>query len=262
MALGAITANLLFWTIPLTLTVIAQQASASRRWQDRCDRLVEWIYRRAVRFDSACLKLVCGVTIDVHGQLPADRRELIVVSNHRSWFDILLLQHVIASKGPILKFLIKRELAWVPVVGWICLALRFPRLERGGSAESRQRDYALIQKAASEAGTSGFAILNFAEGTRFSEAKRDAQRSEFQYLLNPRAGGLRMMCASLPSAQVVDVTIIYPDFDISFWRCLSGALDTVKVYLKVDPAPTSDEIGEYLASSWRAKEFLHRLRQG
>ena len=40
-----------------------------------------------------------------------------VLSNHQSWVDILVLQHTLNGRIPLLKFFLKQELIKVPIMG-------------------------------------------------------------------------------------------------------------------------------------------------
>ena len=265
LVLGAITVNLLFWIIPLVAIVVVQAVIRSDAVHRRCFTFVEWIYRRAVAIDSLLLKRVLGIEFIIHGDVPTDPTEqCIVVSNHRSWFDILVIQELITGQGPMLKFLIKRELVYVPVVGWICLALDFPRLTRGKGDDGRQRDFASVAAAAAAINETPCALMNFAEGTRFTFAKRDASHSPYQHLLNPKTGGFRIMLDSL-QASIIDITLVYPIDEISFWRCLSGELKQIEVFIDRHPPITSNDARMWLDARWKEKDerFEHSaLRPG
>ena len=58
----------------------------------------------------------------------------LVNCNHRSWVDIFVLQRVLNRRIPLLKFFLKRELIWVPVIGLAWWALDFPFMQRRGGA--------------------------------------------------------------------------------------------------------------------------------
>ncbi|MCE6984794.1 acyltransferase, partial [Pseudomonas frederiksbergensis] len=71
------------------------------------------------------------------------------------------------------------------------------------------------------------AIFNFAEGTRFTQAKHRQQQSPFKHLLKPKAGGVAFVLAALGEQldALLDVTIVYPgDKAPGFWDLLSGNL--------------------------------------
>ena len=67
-------------------------------------------------------------------------------------------------------------------------------------------------------------VLNFVEGTRFSEAKRLERQSPYRHLLLPRAGGLSVAISSMGElfTSVVDATLIYEPGPVSFWDMLCG----------------------------------------
>ncbi len=58
----------------------------------------------------------------------------LVSSNHQSWVDILVLQRIFHGRIPFLKFFLKQELIWVPVIGLAWWALDFPFMKRGKGA--------------------------------------------------------------------------------------------------------------------------------
>ena len=61
------------------------------------------------------------------------RQWYLVVCNHQSWVDILVLQHVLNRRIPLLKFFLKKELIWVPIMGLAWWALEFPFMRRLGA---------------------------------------------------------------------------------------------------------------------------------
>ena len=68
---------------------------------------------------------------DVQGLEGLDmRHSYLVTSNHQSWVDILVLQYQFNRRIPLLKFFLKQELIWVPVIGLCWWALEFPFMKR------------------------------------------------------------------------------------------------------------------------------------
>lgn len=254
-SISVISLNLLFWTFPLLTVVTVKALVPSPALKRVCHRAVDGIYHGAVAVHSWWIERVLGVDVRIVGQPPAatDQR-IVVLSNHRSWFDILVIHDVVTTNGPIIQFLIKRELIYVPIVGWLCLALDFPRLNRGRDEAGRERDYRSIQRASETVKEHPAALLNFAEGTRFTETKHRAQHSPYRHLLNPRSGGLRIMLDSLGEAQVLDVTLVYPDDRLTFWDCLGGAASAVEVHLEYLHSSEIDDVNEWLARRWRLKD--------
>ncbi|MFT6046248.1 MAG: 1-acyl-sn-glycerol-3-phosphate acyltransferase, partial [Arenicella sp.] len=78
--------------------------------------IVAKIYRNAVRMDSFWMQDVVGIRLIVKGARNKDKTP-VVICNHQSWFDIPLVQEVITGKGPIVRFLIKQEIVWIPIIG-------------------------------------------------------------------------------------------------------------------------------------------------
>lgn len=245
--------NLGFWLAPLTAVAIVKFLLRVPFAQRTCNIALEGIYRAAAAIDSFWMTQVMGLEINAIGQLP-DHPSPIVVCNHQSWFDIPVIQQVITGQGPIIKFLVKRELMWVPIVGWICYALNFPRLRRGKGEGARQQDYAAIEALSSSLQAERGALLIFAEGTRFTEAKRAAQASPYRHLLKPKPGGLKIALeAAPPGTPVVDTTIIYHG-DTNFWRCLHGAARRITAQISVTPSAEIGEVQDWLDERWRQKD--------
>ena len=70
-------------------------------------------------------------SLDVQGLEKVDMdHSYLVTSNHQSWADILMLQYQLSRRMPILKFFLKQELIWVPVIGLCWWALEFPFMKR------------------------------------------------------------------------------------------------------------------------------------
>lgn len=262
LSLTAITVNLLFWIPFLIFFALISALVPLPAVRRGCYFLTDRCYRGAVLVDSLVLQGMLGIRFNIKGDLPRNKlNRMLVISNHRSWFDILALQTVIVPHGPIIKFLIKKELIYVPVVGWICMALNFPRLTRGKQPGGREKDYDSVTNAVMELDSAPFALLNFIEGTRFTEAKRDLSKSPYQYLLNPKTGGLRIMLDNLPDSDIVDVTLIYPE-NFNFWECLSGRLKQIDVHVSYSKTSDIVHIKEWINERWDAKEKLYQQARG
>ena len=274
--LAAITLNLTFWALLLLVLLPAKAAPRTRPW---FRRVAARIYRAAVRVDNVLLRRVSRASWRARELSLDPARPHIVLSNHRSWADIFLVQSLIATRGPIVTFLCKRELLHVPIFGLIILAFDFPVLRRrtrrgadpaGRSDDDRRR----VADAATALLDSPAAILSFAEGTRFTAAKRDANRRDagdghgapttgmaprYEHLLPPRAGGFAAMIEALApgNGSIVDVTLAY-ERPSTFWDFLGGAAGSVEVTWEALPIATvePDEAANWLNDRWRLKERL------
>ncbi|HTN50370.1 MAG TPA: acyltransferase [Burkholderiaceae bacterium] len=170
----------------------------------------------------------------------------LVSSNHQSWADILVLQRIFNRRIPLLKFFLKRELIWVPVIGLAWWALDFPFMRRRGGLAGAQ-DLERARKACEKFRTVPTSVISFLEGTRFTPAKHDAQRSPYAHLLKPKVGGIATALTTLGSQfhRLLDVTIVYPDGAPTFWTLLSGRLRRVTVRVQQREIPQALLAGDY-----------------
>ena len=257
--LAAITLNLTCWALLLLVLLPAKAAPRTRPW---FRRVAARIYRAAVRVDNVLLRRVSRASWCARELSLDPTRPHIVLSNHRSWADIFLVQSLIATRGPIVTFLCKRELVYVPIFGLIILAFDFPVLRRrsrrgADPAGRRDDDRRRVADAAAALLGSPAAILSFAEGTRFTVAKRSAGDGHYEHVLPPRAGGFAAMVEALApgGGSIVDLTLAYPR-PSTFWEFLGGAAESVEVAWETMPIATvePDEAANWLNDRWRRKE--------
>ena len=268
LSITLITANLVFWMLPLVvLGIVKLVVPASRH---AIDPILDAIYRIAAGFDDLWLRRAMGIDWVRHRPPVRSDEVCIVLSNHVCWADVLVLQSVIAREGPLLKFLTKRELVWIPIFGVIFWAFDMPLLRRRTRANEdeatrRRLDAEALRSACSAVVRRPAALMNFAEGTRFSEAKRDAQDAPHRALLRPRVGGLHALTQALEGTleSIVDVTLVYPE-GATFWQFLAGRVPEVGVELERVPiteVPREREaLAEWLDERWRRKD--RAIQQG
>ena len=264
LSITVVTVNLVIWLLPLIVVSLAKLALPPLRRV--LDPVLDGIYRNALRIDDLWLRRVMGIAWPRpdHG-VPHDAVS-IVLSNHVCWADILVLQSVMSRRGPLLKFLTKRELLWIPIFGIIFWAFDFPLLHRrasaGGDETARRRaDAEALRVACDAVRRHPAALLTFAEGTRFTEEKRRARESPYRTLLPPRVGGLVSLREALGDdlQEVVDVTLIYPE-DATFWRFLCGRVPEVGVDVERIPAARVPReraaLIEWLDARWARKDRM------
>lgn len=165
----------------------------------------------------------------------------LVISNHRSWVDILVLQRVFNRKIPFLKFFLKKELIWVPFLGLAWWALDFPFMHRYSKAliakrpDLKGKDLENTRKACEKFKHKPVSIMNFVEGTRLTDEKHKRQAKQFQHLLKPKAGGIAFVLGAMGEQlhKLLDVTIHYPDGTPSYWDFVSGKVRRIQVQVKV-----------------------------
>ena len=146
--------------------------------------------------NNAIFRLMGSLPLDTRGLEGLSTREwYLVLSNHRSWVDILVLQAVFNRRIPFLKFFLKQQLIWVPFLGLAWWALDFPFMRRYTAAylekhpEHRGKDLEVTRRACEKFRLIPTSVMNFVEGTRFTPAKHAAFKSPYRNLLPTRAGG-------------------------------------------------------------------------
>ncbi len=170
-------------------------------------------------------------------------KSYVLISNHQSWTDILILFKVFNHKIPTLKFFIKKQLIWLPLVGFASWVLDFPFMSRHTKEQIQKnpslkgKDFESALRSCEKFKDRPTTIINFSEGTRFTHAKHDRQHSPFRYLLKPKAGGTALVFQAIGDTidKLVDVTIIYPNDLRSAWDFACGRIDKIIVYVNAIP---------------------------
>ena len=162
-----------------------------------------------------------------------------VLSNHQSWVDILVLQHTLNGRIPLLKFFLKQELIKVPIMGAAWWALDFPFMKRYSKEylakhpEMKGKDLDTTRAACEKFKDMPTSVMNFLEGTRFTQKKHDETGSPFKHLLKPKAGGMAFAMSAMGDQfqSILDVTINYPDGIPTFWDFMQGKMPRCNVCL-------------------------------
>lgn len=161
----------------------------------------------------------------------------LVIVNHQTWVDIIVLQTVFNRRIPFLKFFVKQELAWFPLLGLAFWALDMPFMKRHSKAylaahpEKKGVDLDATRRACEKYHAVPTAVLNFVEGTRYSPEKAARRDSAFEHLLPPRAGGVAVTLSAMGEVfdALLDVTLYYPDGVPTFWDAMCGRFPAVRV---------------------------------
>ena len=212
------------------------------------------------RFFYRC---VHGINWDVQGVAGLSRRQwYLLVCNHQSWSDIPILLFLLGGRIPVFRFFVKRQMLWVPIVGLACWAMEFPFMRRysreqlEAKPELRGKDQQATQLFCERMKRHPATIVNYLEGTRFTQAKHDRQASPYRHLLKPKSGGVAYVVTHLGErvSTLVDVTIIYPAAK-GFWAFLSGQLGAVKVRIQLREIPETFKSGDYQNSESFRQQF-------
>jgi 1-acyl-sn-glycerol-3-phosphate acyltransferase len=208
------------------------------------DKILMSIATLWIDINSTISNLFCKIDWDVRGLEKLELNEwYLVLSNHQSWVDIMVLQKTLNKKIPMLKFFLKRELIWVPFLGLAWWALDFPFMKRYSRKQLQAKphlkgkDLESTKKACEKFKHTPVAIMNFVEGTRFTPQKKIRQNNNYEHLLKPKAGGITFVLGSMGEYlhKVIDITIVYPDKIPTFWEYLSGRVNKIIVDFEVIP---------------------------
>ena len=221
-------------------------------------------------------RLLGDVRWDVRGVDGLSReRWYLVEANHQSWADIFVLQKVLTGRIPMLKFFLKQQLIWVPVIGLAWWALDFPFMKRHSPEFLRQHperrgdDLAAIRRACEKFSLIPTSVMNFLEGTRFTPEKQAAEGSPYRHLLAPKAGGIALALNAMGERfhSLLDVTIYYPSGAPTFFGMLAGKMKEVIVSVRELPIPADllggnyasdpvfrERVQQWIADLWREKD--------
>ena len=220
--------------------------------------------------NSAWMGLTQRTTWDVEGIEGLDPHSWYMVnSNHQSWVDILVLQHLLNRRIPLLKFFLKAQLIWVPVMGLAWWALEFPFMRRHTEdylkkhPEMRGKDQETTRKACAKYALIPTSVMNFLEGTRFTQAKHAKQQSPYQHLLKPKAGGMALALNAMGDKfqAILDVTIVYPDGAPTFNDFLLGKVRRIVVRVRSLPIPRHLMQGDYAQDPAFREAFSQWVQQ-
>ncbi|MGZ0898755.1 acyltransferase [Pseudomonas putida] len=219
------------------------------RGRDYASWAVMWVAETWSEIDKAIFALCIPTQWDIRGveNLRKDTSYL-AVSNHQTWVDIPALIESLNRRTPFFKFFLKKELIWVPLLGLAWWGLDYPFMKRYSKAflekhpELKGKDLEITKAACELFKRQPVTVVNYLEGTRFTEAKRQEQQSPYRYLLKPKAGGVAFVLAALGEQldALLDVTIVYPGNKApGFWDLLNGSISRVTIDIQVrelDPA--------------------------
>lgn len=263
--------NVLFWVPLLLFFALLKLIFPIKKVRLVIDPLILRIAESWISGNSGWMRLTQRTTWDVQGiDGLNDRSWYLVNCNHQSWVDILVLQHLFNRRIPLLKFFLKQQLIWVPIMGLAWWALDFPFMRRHSEEflkehpEMRGKDQATTRKACEKFALIPTSVMNFLEGTRFTAAKHQRQKSPYKHLLKPKAGGLALALNAMGDKfqAILDVTIVYPDGAPQFWQFLKGRLQRVVVRVRALPVPQHLAQGDYAGDAAvreAYQQWVHQL---
>jgi 1-acyl-sn-glycerol-3-phosphate acyltransferase len=273
-----IMANTLFWVTFLFPTAIIKLILPLPAIRRVASAVAIWIAENWVGTNRKIFDLVQRTDWRVQGaETLRYGGWYLVLANHQSWVDIFVLQYIFHRQIPFLKFFIKQELFWFPVMGLAWWALDFPFMKRYSKAylkrhpEMRGKDLETTRQACEKFKDNPTSVINFVEGTRLTPAKSRQQNSPYAHLLKPKAGGVALVLGAMGHMlnSIVDVTIYYPAGSPTFWDFLSGRVPAIEVLVQERPNPPQfigrdytqddafrEEIQAWVRDLWQEKDAL------
>jgi len=247
--------NTFFWTMFLFPLAFLEFAIPMAGWRKLCGKGLDGIATNWISVNNWNLDVTNNIKWTVSGlDGLEDNKWYMVIANHQSWTDILVLQKVFNRKIPFFKFFIKQELIWVPILGLAWWALDFPFIKRYSKEfierhpEMKGKDIETTRKACEKFKTIPVSVMNFVEGTRFTKDKHDNQKSPYQHLLRPKAAGTAFVLFAMGEylQRIVNVTIVYPGGIPGMWDLLSGKVGEVRLMIETLPIPQEIK-GDYFS---------------
>ncbi len=247
-------ANTLFWACflyPITLFKLIVRFRAATTF---FNFLLDGIAQTWIACNNLGLRVTRRIQWDIEGDEELSRtRWYLILSNHQSWTDIVVLQKVLHGKAPFIKFFLKKELIWVPILGLAWWALDFPFMKRYSASfleknpHLKGKDIEITKRACAKYRELPVSVMNFVEGTRFTPYKHRKQKSPYRHLLRPKAGGVGFVMSTLGEylTAILNVTIAYPEGRRSFWDFLCGRVK--KIIVRIETLPVTKEmLGDYI----------------
>jgi len=274
--------NTICCCLPLFIVALFKLIIPLSPWRRLCSSIILWLAELWVKINSINLQLLNNTTVHVTGDSNLNPDDwYLVIANHQSWADIVLMQHVLRGKVPFLKFFLKQELIYVPLLGLAWWALDFPFMNRFSKAQIRNnphfkgKDIEATRKACEKFKTQPISIVNYVEGTRFTKEKNIKQGRPYKHLLKPKAGGVGYVMTLLGEQihYILNLTINYPDQQGHYWKFLTGELKHIHVHIEVIPVSeihrgnyiddTKFRINfqSWLTSLWQEKDQYIELQQ-
>lgn len=266
MVLAIVSISTIFWFTPLLVLTLSKFLIPVDSFRRTMTRWIMGIGENWISCNAIIFAAVNSTKYDLRGAEGLSKSNwYLVIVNHQTWVDVIALQTALNRRIPFLKFFIKQQLIWFPVLGIAFWAMDMPFMKRHSKTylqkhpEQKGRDLEATKRACQKFHDTPTSVINFIEGTRFSEHKRVKRESPFRYLLPPRSGGMAVALSSMGSMfdTILDVTIYYPQGVPQFWDLLCGRFKEIVVDVKQRPVEGWIVEGDYLAD----RDFRRRFNR-
>lgn len=254
LALAPIVLSTCVHVVPLMAVALLKALLPFDAVRRGCNPLLTGIAESWIGFNGRMIDLFTPTRIVVVGDPDLQRDgHYLVLANHQSWVDIPVLQKTFNRRIPLLRFFLKSQLFWVPLMGLAWWALDFPFMRRYTREQVAKRprlagrDIQATRRACAKFRAIPVSVMNFVEGTRYTQAKHAAQASPYRGLLKPKSGGVAFVIDAMGDGlqAILDVTIAYPAGRPTMLDLFGGRISEVRVDVRERPIPREFVGGDY-----------------
>lgn len=235
---AVVTVSTVLWFVPLLTFTLLKFLIPVRRFRVAMTRSIMAVGENWVSSNTWIFATVNKTQYSVTGLDGLSTENwYLLMPNHQTWVDVIALQAAFNRHVPFLKFFVKQQLIWFPILGIAFWAMDMPFMKRHSKAylqrhpEQKGKDLESTRRSCEKFRDIPTSVINFVEGTRFSEEKRRRRESPFRHLLPPRAGGVAIALSSMGDMfdALLDVTIVYPGGVPKFWDVMCGRFAEVRI---------------------------------
>jgi 1-acyl-sn-glycerol-3-phosphate acyltransferase len=110
------------------------------------------------------VEISCGITYEVTGWEHVPKTPVVIMSKHQSAWETIFIESAFPSQC----WIVKKELLWLPFVGWGLMAIRAIAIDRSSGSTAREQ----IVAQGAERLREGHWVTIFPEGTRVAPGMR------------------------------------------------------------------------------------------
>ncbi|AUC89550.1 acyltransferase [Alteromonas sp. MB-3u-76] len=253
--------NLALWGSLIIVLGLVKLVLPNGKIRSLWNSVMHWLMFSFGRISVLLIRMFNAIDIEyaIHGELAKDRWYLII-ANHLSYLDIILLIEFATHRIPAPKFFLKRELIWLPFVGLGAWALDMPFMRRYSRAyiekypEKKGKDLETTKAYCEKFRTVPTTVINFVEGTRFTPEKHALKKSPYTHLLPAKAGGVSFTLAAMGElfTNVLDISLLYPNNQKHpMMAMLCGTMTKIIIDVNVEPVPELQQNSQRDESEFR-----------
>lgn len=147
---------------------------------------------------------LCGFRVFLYGDEFNPNESSTILCNHKAMYDILATFYISGYFNQVVGFCLKKQVAYIPGVGWWCKRMKFPVLNRN------KDDLKTL-----ETSNMRFPVVIYPEGTRYSDKKykesyQFAKQNDYpisKYAQLPKSKGSFILSKDI----VYHMTLVYLD---------------------------------------------------